>query len=94
MSIATTVNQVPYYQPPLQLAAQPLCVAADLVVDTYLADVVESLKEQGLTDEVDEIEIDVDGTWKPLREDQKVKHVTLYVMVLVPYVKVFYVQLL
>lgn len=58
----------------LPLAAQPLLfVVADLVVDTYLADVVESLKEQGLTDEVDEIEIDVDGTWKPVREDQKVR---------------------
>ena len=42
-------------------------------MDTYLDDVVRSLKEKGLTDEAEEIEIHDDGQWKPILEDQKVR---------------------
>ncbi|CAN0565514.1 unnamed protein product, partial [Ectocarpus sp. 12 AP-2014] len=44
----------------------------DLVVDTYLDEVVRSLEEQGLTDDAEEVEIHQDGHWDPILEDQKV----------------------
>ncbi|CAN0449378.1 unnamed protein product, partial [Ectocarpus sp. 12 AP-2014] len=43
----------------------------DLVVDTYLDEVVRSLEEQGLTDDAEEVEIHQDGHWDPILEDQK-----------------------
>lgn len=50
----------------------PLQFTADLVVDTYLDEVVRSLEQQGLTNEADEVEIHQDGHWEPILEDQKV----------------------
>eukprot|EP00904_Undaria_pinnatifida_P012044 jgi/Undpi1/7970/HiC_scaffold_24.g10442.m1 len=44
---------------------------ADLVVDTYLDEVVRTLEEQGLTNEAEEVEIHKDGHWDPILEDQK-----------------------
>ncbi|CAN0153970.1 unnamed protein product, partial [Scytosiphon promiscuus] len=44
---------------------------ADLVVDTYLNEVVLSLEERGLTDDAEEVEIHQDGHWEPILGDQK-----------------------
>lgn len=49
-------------------------LTADLVVDTYLDEVVRSLEQQGLTDEAEEVEIHQDGHWEPILEDQKARH--------------------
>eukprot|EP00752_Nemacystus_decipiens_P011782 g10454.t1 len=46
---------------------------ADLVVDTYLDEVVRSLEQRGLTDEAEEVEIHQDGHWEPILEDQKAR---------------------
>lgn len=53
------------------------CLAADLVVDTYLDEVVRSLGEQGLTDDAAEVEIHNDGHWDPILEDQRVSQMRL-----------------
>lgn len=45
---------------------------ADLVVDTYLEEVVRGLEERGLTDDAEEVEIHQDGHWDAILEDQKV----------------------
>lgn len=47
-------------------------LAVDVVVDTYLDEVVRSLGEQGLTNDAEEVEIHKDGHWDPILEDQKV----------------------
>ena len=48
------------------------CIVGDLVVDTYLDEVVRTLEEQGLTNDAEEVEIHKDGHWDPILEDQKV----------------------
>lgn len=54
--------------------------AEDLVVDTYLDEVVRTLEEQGLTDEAEEVEIHQDGHWDPILEDQKVRVRVLFLV--------------